>query len=163
MKNWLKLSNAEYEKVWNKIYDELKFEPSTTDFPSFKVPSPFITYDVSLYFGESEDLDAFVDLEEKVLLVFQEITSKDEYIYALDWQHECYLINSHLDFPKNEFDEWTVPIFPDGDYYFFFHKDFQWGYLGHPWERTITVFGKDLIKMFEKHRPRMFQKILRQG
>ncbi|MER2078549.1 DUF2716 domain-containing protein [Psychrobacillus psychrotolerans] len=48
MKNWLKLSNADYEKVWNKIYDELKFEPSTTDFPSFKVPSPFIIYDVSL-------------------------------------------------------------------------------------------------------------------
>lgn len=64
---------------------------------------------------------------------------------------------------KNEFDEWTVPIFPNGDYYFFIHKDFEWGYLGHPWERTITVFGKELIKGFEKHRPRMFQKILRQG
>ncbi|SDN16030.1 Protein of unknown function [Psychrobacillus sp. OK028] len=163
MKNWLKLSNAEYEKVWNKIYDELKFEPSTTDFPSFKVPSPFITYDVSLYFGESEDLDAFVDLEEKALLVFQEITSKDENIYALDWQHECYWINSSLEFHKNEFDEWTVPIFPNGDYYFFIHKDFQWGYLGHPWERTITVYGKELIMGFEKHKPRMFHKILRQG
>lgn len=163
MKNWLKLSNAEYEKVWNKIDDELKFKPSITDLPSFKVPSPFITYDVSLYFGESKDLDAFVDLEEKALLVFQEITSKDEYIYALDWQHECYWINSSLDFQKNEFDEWTVPIFPDGDYYFFIHKDFQWGYLGHPWERTITVFGKELIKGFEKHKPKMFHKILRHG
>ncbi|MER2078548.1 DUF2716 domain-containing protein [Psychrobacillus psychrotolerans] len=32
-------------------------------------------------------MDAFVDLEEKALLVFQEITSKYEHIYALDWQH----------------------------------------------------------------------------
>ena len=163
MKNWLKLSNLEYEKVWNKIYDELNFEPSISDFPSFTVPIPFITYDVSPYFGESEDLDAYDDLEEKALLVFLENSSKDEYIYALDWQHECYWINPNLDFQKNEFDEWTVPIFPNGDYYFFIHKDFQWGYLGHPWERTITVFGKELIKGFEKHPPRMFQKILRQG
>ncbi|MGE7839031.1 DUF2716 domain-containing protein [Viridibacillus arvi] len=47
MKNWLELSNAEDEKVWNKIYDELKFEPSIANFPSFKVPTPFITYDIS--------------------------------------------------------------------------------------------------------------------
>ncbi|ETT85368.1 DUF2716 domain-containing protein [Viridibacillus sp. FSL R5-0477] len=163
MKNWLELTNAEDEKVWNKIYDELKFEPSTTNLPSFKVPTPFITYDISLYFGKYKGLDAYDDLEEKALLVFQECTSVDEFIYALDWQHECYWINPYLEFQKNEFDEWTVPIFPNGDYYFFIHKDFEWGYLGHPWERTITVFGKELIKGFEKHRPRMFQKILRQG
>ena len=84
MENWLELSEAEDEKVWTKIYGELKFKPSISAFPSFEVPTPFITYDISIYFGESEDLDAYDDLEEKALLVFQENTSKDEYIYALD-------------------------------------------------------------------------------
>ncbi|PEZ04819.1 sugar epimerase [Bacillus sp. AFS018417] len=163
MKNWLELSNAEYDEVWDKIYEDFRFEPSESVFPSFKVPSPFITYDVSKYFGGFQKLDYYDELEEKSLLAFKGITRKDEYIYALDWQHECYWINPHLEFQKNEFDEWTVPIFPDGDYYFFIHKDFEWGYLGHPWERTITVFGKGLIDGFEKHKPRMFQKILRQG
>ncbi|MGG0658142.1 DUF2716 domain-containing protein [Rummeliibacillus pycnus] len=148
MKNWLELSDVEYEKVWNKLYDELKFEPSTTNFPSFEVPTPFITYDISNYFGEYEGLNAYDDLEEKALLVFQKITSIDEYIYALDWHHECYWINPHLEYQKNEFDEWTVPIFTNGDYYVFIHKNFEWGYLGHPWERTITIFGKELIKGF---------------
>lgn len=163
MENWLELSETEYEQVWDHIYDQLKFKPSMSKFPSFKVPTPFITYDISLYFGESEDMDAYEDLEEKALLVFQEINSKDEYIYALDWQHDGYWINPHLEFPKNEFNEWMVPIFPNGDYYFFVHKEFKWGYLGHPWERSITLFGEQLIKGFEKHKPRMFRKILRYG
>lgn len=158
MKNWLELTDVEDEKVWNKIFDELKFEPSTTNSPSFKVPTPFITYDISHYFGEYEGLNAYDELQEKALLVFQEITSIDEYIYALDWQHECYWINAHLEFPKNELEEWKVPIFPNGDYYFFIHKAFEWGYLGHPWEKTITIFGKKLIKGFGKHQPKMFRK-----
>lgn len=30
MKNWIELSEAEYEKVWNKMFDVLKFKPSTS-------------------------------------------------------------------------------------------------------------------------------------
>ena len=81
----------------------------------------------------------------------------------MDWQHECYWIDPCLEFEKDEFDELKVPVFPNGDYYFFIHKDFEWGYLGHPWEKTITIFGEGLITGFEKHQPKMFQKVLRQG
>ncbi|MCO0600445.1 DUF2716 domain-containing protein [Peribacillus butanolivorans] len=167
MGNWIELSTLEYKEVWDRIYDAFKFEPGMSDFPSFEVPNPFITYDVSKYLNVSVDLDTYDeiynDLEEKSLIVFQELTQKNEYMYALDWQHPGYWINPRLEFPKSEFDEWTVPIFPNGDYYFFIHKNFEWGLLGHPWERTITIFGKELIKVFEKHQPKMFQKILRQG
>lgn len=163
MENWLELSEAEYEKVWNKMCEVLNFKPSTSNFPSFEVPTPFITYDISIYFEHSNELGAYDDLEEKALLVFKENTSRDDYLYALDWQHECYWINPGLEFEKDEFDELKVPVFPNGDYYFFIHKDFEWGYLGHPWEKTITIFGEGLITGFEKHQPKMFQKILRQG
>ncbi|MER2120095.1 MAG: DUF2716 domain-containing protein [Solibacillus sp.] len=163
MKNWIELSEAEYEKVWNKMFDVLKFKPSTSDFPSFEVPTPFITYDISVYLGDSHGLGAYEDLEEKALLVFKENTSRDDYLYALDWQHECYWINPHLEFEKDEFDELKVPVFPNGDYYFYIHKDLKWGYLGQPWEKTITVFGEGLIKGFKKHQPKMFHKVLRQG
>lgn len=162
MKNWIELSELEYEKVWNKIDDDLKFKPSISRFRfrPFKVPSPFITYDISDYYGEINDLEVYDDLEEKTLLVFQDITTEDEWIYALDWQHQCYWINPYLEFEKNEFDEWKIPIFPNGDYYFYINKNFEWGILGHPWKQTITIFGKDLINSFEKHQPRMFQKKL---
>ncbi|WP_440603734.1 DUF2716 domain-containing protein [Bacillus sp. GB_SG_008] len=72
------------------------------------------------------------DLEEKSLLAFQEVTQKSEYIYALNWQHDCYWISPYLEFTKDEFCEWTIPIFPNGDYYFFIHKNLEWAYLGHP-------------------------------
>ncbi|MGB2993026.1 MAG: DUF2716 domain-containing protein [Paenisporosarcina sp.] len=167
MENWIELSALECKGVWDKIYDEFDFKPSISKFPSFEVRTSFITYDVSPYLNWSGDSDTYdeiySDLEDKSLLVFQELTQKNEYLYAVDWQHEGYWLNPHLELPKSEFNEWTVPIFPNGDYYFFIHKNFEWGLLGHPWEETITIFGKELINSFEKHQPRMFQKILRQG
>lgn len=163
MHNWQKLTNAEYEKVWNFIYEELNFKPSISNFPSFQVPNPFITYDISDFYGESVDLDVFDDLEEKALVAFKEATMVNEYLLALDWQHECYWINPRSEFEKDGFGEWTIPIFPNGDYYFFIQKDFKWGLLGHPWENSITIFGKELIDAFAKYKPRVFRKILRQS
>ena len=166
--NWIELKESEEQAVWKKVYKDFKFKPSITKFPSFKVPSPFITYDISVYNNWSGDFKEFdeiyKDLEEKSLCAFKELTNNDEYFYALDWQHPSYWGNSFLKFPKDEeFDEWTIPIFPDGDYYFFIQKEFNWGLLGHPWEQTITIFGKDLIQAFKKHNPRMFKTILRIG
>ncbi len=158
MKNWIEFTDKEDEQIWDKIYSELKFSPSLSIFPSFKVPSPFVTYDISHCFGESIN-----DLESKALQAFQEITASNEYIMALYWQHECYWVNPHVEFERNEFDEWIIPVFPNGDYYFFIQKDFKWGYLGHPWEKSITIFGKELIESFDRNKPKMFQNILRQG
>ncbi len=163
MENWMEFTDKEDDQIWNKIYSELEFSPSDSIFPSFKVPSPFVTYDISHYFGESIDLNIYSDLEDKALQAFKENTSSNEYIMALDWQHECYWVNPHVEFERNEFDEWMIPVFPNGDYYFFIQKDFKWGYIGHPWEKSITIFGKELIESFERNKPEMFQNILRRG
>lgn len=163
MRNWIPLSDEEDENVWDKVDQEFKFEPSVSKFPGFHLPQPFRTYDVSNYFGTSVDIDAHDDLEIKVLNAFQELTSTDEFLLALDWQHECFWINPFHEFPKNEFGEWPIPLFPDGDYYFFIEKNFRWGYLGHPWERSISIFGFDLIAAIENHKPKMFHRLLREG
>lgn len=127
MKNWMEFTDKEDDRIWNKLYSELEFSPSVSTFPSFKVPSPFITYNISHYFGESVDLDVYDDLEDKALQVFKENTASNEYIMALDWQHECYWVNPHLEFERNEFDEWIIPIFPNGDYYFLFRRTLSGG------------------------------------
>lgn len=158
MGNWMEYTDEEYDQIWDRIDSKLKFSPSDSIFPSFKVPSPFVTYDISHYFGESIN-----DLESKALQAFKKNTASNEYIMALDWQHECYWVNPHLEFERNEFNEWIIPVFPNGDYYFFIQKDFKWGYLGHPWEESITIFGKELIESFERNKPEMFRNILRQG
>lgn len=163
MKNWIPFTEQEEDQIWNRLSRNFKFEPSTSNFPSFEVPHPFITYDISDFFGESADLEAFDNLEEKALDAFKESILDDEYILALDWQHECYWVNPHLEFERDEWGEWKIPFFPNGDYYFFIQKDFKFGFLGHPWERSITVFGKELINAFDKHKLIMFCKVLRQS
>lgn len=49
--------------------------------------SPFITYDVSDF--NEDDID---DLEKKCLSAFKASTNIDEFMYALDWQHESFYI-----------------------------------------------------------------------
>lgn len=161
MENWIQLSEQECTDIYRKINTELHFKPSMSKFPSFKAPYPFITYDVSNYYNEKDFLEFENDLETKVLLVFQELTSCDEKIVAFDWQHEAYWFNPHLPFEKNEFEEWHVPIFPNGDYYFFIQKKFKWGLLGHPWEKSITIFGEEMIKCVSKYQPKLFKKMIR--
>ncbi|WRM39892.1 DUF2716 domain-containing protein [Bacillus velezensis] len=86
----------------------------------------------------------------QILKALQSCTLKQEFIYALDWQHECYLFNPHAPIDKDEFGEWLVSVIPNGDYCFFIHQDFQWGLLGDPRQQTITVFGSPLIRAIKK-------------
>lgn len=37
-------------------------------------------------------------------------------------------------------------MFPNGDYYTFARPDFSEGTFGHPWERTLCVFGPRLVE-----------------
>ncbi|WP_205660729.1 DUF2716 domain-containing protein [Bacillus velezensis] len=94
----------------------------------------------------------------QILKALQSCTLKQEFIYALDWQHECYLFNPHAPIDKDEFGEWLVSVIPNGDYCFFIHQDFQWGLLGDPRQQTITVFGSPLIRAIERNSPVLFQK-----
>ena len=57
--NWIELSHSEEDTVWKKVYKEFKFKPSISRFPSFKIPKPFITYDVSNYLNGSGDLEEY--------------------------------------------------------------------------------------------------------
>ncbi|WP_256762466.1 DUF2716 domain-containing protein [Cohnella sp. WQ 127256] len=155
--NWIPLDNDEYRNVWDRFYEEFNFKPSVypSDWPTFLEKTPFITYDISNY--REEDID---DLTDKCVLAFKGSTQSNEYIYALDWQHESFLFNPHL---ETNNDKWTIGFYPDGDYYLFLKKDFSWGYLGHPWEQTICIFGEELIKNFEINKPNIFSKIARRG
>lgn len=75
MENRVELSTLEYKEVWDRIYNDFNFEPSISNFPSFDVPKPFITYDVSSYINWSGDIDTYNE-------------------------HPGYWINPHLEFQK---------------------------------------------------------------
>jgi hypothetical protein len=157
MANWIPLNNEQYGLVWDKFYKVFNFNPSiySQDWPSYTLPSPYITYKITDY----KDSDIY-DLEEKCVDSLNAITEPGEYIFALDWQHESFLYNPHL---ENGSANWTIPFYPDGDYYFFLHKEFKWGYLGHPWEQTISLFGDELLHQFEFNKPSILGKVARRS
>ncbi|WP_008825491.1 DUF2716 domain-containing protein [Haloplasma contractile] len=160
MKNWQLLSKEESEKVWDIIHDKFKFNPSINKrAKSFKIEQNHVIYDISHIWKKSSFDSLCKDLEDKMLEVFKFITHNYEEIYALNWQHESYKFNPRGEMPRDEFGEWLVPILPDGDYYFFIEKDFEWGYIGHPWQKTITIFGDELIEGIKLNKPCMLDRI----
>lgn len=139
--SWIPMTQAEDEKVWHVIDQQFQFTPSTRVFPSYHAPSPFITYKV--------DYKKREEIEQTLKRILTELTVEGEGVMALDWNHQGYWIDPRRPFLRNEEGDWTIPAIPDGDYSFFIARDFRWGYLGHPWEGSITLFGEDLITAFQ--------------
>lgn len=157
MNKWQLINKEEYNLIWDKIYNELDFIPSINKtVNSFNINHDHIVFDISHIWGNDDFQPLYNDLEDKMLQIFKSITEEDEKMYALDWQHDCYVFNPRNSIPKDEFGEWLVPILPDGDYNFFIQKNFEWGYLGHPWQKTITIFGDKLIEAVKLNKPILF-------
>ncbi|MFP3875444.1 DUF2716 domain-containing protein [Bacillus paralicheniformis] len=153
--SWTVLSSRENDKVWTKVNRVVKWKPGL-QCSRMKPPTPYIVYDVSA--GFKEDGRFLADLEEKMIGVFKACTDPLETMYALDWRHEGYMFRPHGQLPKDEYGDWPVPIFPNGDYYFFFQRDFEWGVLGDPWRQTMTLYGEKLLDHIEHHPPVIFRK-----
>lgn len=41
--------------------------------------------------------------------------------------------------------EWRIPVYPNGDYHIFARDGFDEGTFGHPWERTLCVYGPLMV------------------
>ena len=89
-------------------------------------------------------------------------TKENGELYALDWQHSCFRYNSRIkDEPKiievkderywgGGYTAYFPTYCPNGDYYFFIDVNFHFGYLGHPWQQKVWIYGKKLIEEFKK-------------
>lgn len=142
------LNNKQYNYLYNRIEKELKFRPrynaGRLPFnvkPPFEIDKPYVVYDIENMTDEQVDI-----MDDIISKCFISITSENERIYALDWEHAGFICN-----PRNP-DDWQsengrfFPCFyPDGDYYFFISEDFRFGYLAHPWRLEVWIFGTDFI------------------
>ncbi len=158
MSAWKPLSQSKYDSVWDNFYEMFDFKPSVNphQFPSIKEPVDSVTY--LFEYPSAKNQDRFInDVNVKSLNAFQTLVSPNEAIYALDWQHDCYWFYPHL-----SFSDWHIPIFPDGDYSIFLAKDFSFGIFAHPWEQTFCIWGKALLAEFQRNKPFLFEKVIRQ-
>ena len=142
MTNFKQLSEDESQETWDKFYEVFHFKPSPKDFPSITSGKPQLKFDIQDCFSPDYP---FHKLEDFAIALFTKISKPKDRLYALDWQHTCYDFDPRLKMDRNEFGEWEIPVFPNGDYYIFLTKDFENLWFGHPWEQTITLIGDEIV------------------
>jgi hypothetical protein len=86
-------------------------------------------------------------LDDAALKAMRWVVPPGESFVSLDWQHETFRVWPH-EMPRIT-EPLPTPVLPNGDYYLHIDPDLRFGFLGQPWEQTITVFGRGLIDAFE--------------
>jgi hypothetical protein len=167
---WEALSRVADEPAWYWVYDVLGFSPSTFSnaWPGFREPEPSVTWDLSpggLDRSSAEfRLGPYAVDEAQVagisLQGLRDCVEPDEWVWALHWQHQSYRFWPHR---VGEDQGWPVPVFPKGDYHLFLAQDFRFGTLGHPWERSLCVFGEGLIDAVSRHGDGVLKTVLRRN
>jgi len=158
MNNWSLLDDDINSLIWDYIYEVLLFRPySKNDVVSLK--KPMQCFDISKYYGAGFDEALYDDLHEKTTCIFKEIVSNDEVIYALSWQHQGYTFSPFLPFEKDDFDEWYIPVFANGDFNFFLTKDRENGVFADGISMKVYVFGNQAINSLKKSPPKMFSQM----
>ncbi|MGB0839311.1 MAG: DUF2716 domain-containing protein [Chitinophagales bacterium] len=143
MQNFKLLNQDEHNMVWDRFYDLFDFKPSIEIFPAINTDQPQLKLDISNCFSINYP---YHELETWALKLFKAISKPNERYYALDWQHPCYDFDPRQSMDRDDNGEWIVPVLPNGDYYIFLTKDFKNVWFGHPWEKTITLIGEDIVK-----------------
>ena len=148
------LEDEEYNQIWDRIDNELQFQPSIrSSQPPFRLSAPWVVHDLAYYPVDWQ----YEDFAAAVVQALVACLGEDDWIYALDWHHSYFRYDPRL--PITEHSHWVEDerymgggyaayfpdFYPDGDYYFFVQRDLKWGWLGHPWRREIWLFGAPLI------------------
>ena len=163
---WEPLRPSESDWVWQEFRNRFQFRPSVdaAQWPGIAEPSPSVTYSVGHVFGDAAAYGELTyDLCVKFLAGLRQIVHPrhDRFVYALDWQHECYRFYPHRAFEFGSEDEWPIPVLPNGDYYIFLARDFRFGAFGHPWESTLCIMGDDLLASLRHNMPRLLDRPIR--
>ena len=96
---------------------------------------------------------------ELIKLIFSECMGRDDYIYAIDWHHSWFKYNPKINEPYGLYMMYETledtkayfpHFYPNGDYYLFVSKNFDWGYLTHPWQEKVYVFGEKIVALMEE-------------
>lgn len=149
-----RLPTAESDRIWDRFDAVFDFRPSMSEFPGIREPMPSVTWSLEAL-AEDPRWRKRTQLTDIVLDGLVASTLAGESVYVLDWQHTCYVVRPEMP-PTDMFlphalerrtrEGWPRSPFPDGDYYIFLSEDLSFGSFGHPWERSLCVFGAPLLE-----------------
>ena len=122
----------EDNRIWNAFEKRWKFAPSYHSGIGIVEHGDFLT--ISIADLSETQIEKIGSIEEIL------IRSIGYPVYALDWQHESYKINS-----IDESRSIPLSIYPDGDYYIYLDSKAENGSFGHPWRETICFLGPKVV------------------
>ncbi|MFG3343592.1 DUF2716 domain-containing protein [Streptomyces sp. NPDC048018] len=136
--------------LWQRLYDEFGFRPSTRAFPGIDEPVPSVTWSLDVLYrpDRTVDDDRLDSCEAVVRGALRDLTRPGDLLSFLDWQHTGYAFDPHR-VGGPGMPPWPGDAYPDGDYYLNVHPDLRFGTFGHPWEHTLCVWGEDLLAAVE--------------
>ena len=140
-----------YRRIWDKINEDYSFYPSVNSRKKWLKPDDvFQKYKIEKIWDERQ--------EAIVNTILCNVIGEE--MYALDWQHDCFLFDPNERIPMgyayyDSVRDCTVyfpEYYPNGDYHFFVSKDWSFGLYGHPWKKELIAVGEKLIIEIEKSR-----------
>lgn len=153
MSNWNPLPEEENKSLWDTANSKLGFAIGINGRATVAPPAPYKEYDISRFYGADTVTVLIEDLTEKLQEIFKNTTKENELLYALNWKGGGYAFDPRKPFEKDEFEEWLVPAFPNGDYTFFVTTDFMNGIFGDGITGKMTFFGEAVIEALQKNMP----------
>ncbi len=136
-----------YDDAWWPVEARFGFRASVDESgpPAIDEPHGALTLDLAPVLGAGPAAFAAgcAALDAVALRAFVDLLGDDGELVALDWQHPAYRWSPARHALAGG--PWRVPVLPDGDYYVHARPDLAWGTFGHPWQRTLTVWGEPLV------------------
>lgn len=147
------LTDEEEATLWDYVYSEFNCEyniAARTPITPARENVPYRVYGLKR---------CWIEEQEKIAGELLRRSGVSE-MYALNWQHDCFLFSTDEDIPywlnwydlEREVMVYFPSYYPDGDYHFFLSTDLSEGFLGHPWRKEMCVFGNRLIQAFDEHK-----------
>lgn len=134
------------EEMWGAFDKQFAFAPDFNDrqTPAIRIPNESLVVDLAPIFTQEPGRFAAGEaaINACALRAFVWLAGTSELV-ALDWQHPSYLYSPSAHALGDE--AWSIPVFPNGDYYIHAEPSLNWGTFAHPWQQSLTIWGTELI------------------
>ena len=135
--------------VWDAVYEQMSFRPSTDPdkWPVWTVEGLSVVFSFD-WPDDEHGLEMMnAKLDEAALHAMRRVVAPGESFVSLDWQHQTFQVWPHAMLRITE--PLPTPVLPNGEASLPVEPELRFGFLGQPWEQTITVFGRELLDAFE--------------
>ncbi|MEU8515775.1 DUF2716 domain-containing protein [Kitasatospora sp. NPDC048722] len=148
-----RLNDSEHGEIWNRFQAAFDFRPDTSVIPGISEPASSVTWSL-----DALDDDPGYRKLDRLVGVVQDGLARccppGEALWLLDQPHTSYRLRPDLvpdgaSTPRvvegRPWQGWPLSPYPDGNHSVQLAEDFRFGVFGHPSEKSICVFGADLL------------------